>query len=121
MSRVVGFSIVTRGGVVAALDLFQGAPPGTTAARPLAVAEPDGSPSVAGALGALLEDAREGRVSAESPGDRWLVVRIEEALTGFDDIQQMAAGDEPLSPSRAGGPAGRASIRVRGVGTLTPA
>ena len=104
-----------------ALELLQEASPAATAPRALAVAELDGSPSVAGALGALLEDAREGRVSAASPGDRWLVVRIEEALRGFDDIQQMAAGDEPLSPSLGGGPAGSAPVAAREFGTLTPA
>ena len=104
-----------------ALDLLQVAPSAATAPRALAVAKPNGSPSVGRALGALLEDAREGRVSAASLGDRWLVLRIEEALRGFDDIQQMAAGDEPLPPSRAGGPDGRASIRARRVRTLTPA
>ena len=56
----------------------------------------DGVPSLSNALGGLLADARTGKVSATAPGDRWLALRIEEALRGFDDIQQMAVA-EPAS------------------------
>ena len=51
--------------------------------------------SFAKALVALVADARACRVSATAPGERWLILRIDEALRGFADIQEMAADDEP--------------------------
>jgi hypothetical protein len=73
----------------------------------------EGLPSFAGAVLALLDDVRGGTVSATSPEDRWLVRRIEEALGGVDDIQQMAGGGEQVPPLRTGGTHGTASILAR--------
>lgn len=53
--------------------------------------------SIADALTALLEDARAGRVSTTARGGQWLMLRIEEALRGFDDIRQMAFDDPPFT------------------------
>ena len=80
-----------------------------TASGPDAVGR-DEVPSLASELSGLLADARTGKVRATTPGDRWLALRIEEALRGFDDIQQMAIGHEPAPPMPAGGNAGRVSI-----------
>ncbi|HWC10898.1 MAG TPA: hypothetical protein VG455_06710 [Acidimicrobiales bacterium] len=105
-----------------ALGLVQVAPPAATAASPSSAADSRyGVPSVGSALRKLLEDARAGRARATSPGDRWLVLRIEEALLGFDDIQQMATDEELQPPTYAGGTAGRASIRASRARALTPA
>ena len=105
-----------------ALDLFQVAPPADTAASASSAADSRyGVPSVGSALRKLMEDARVGRVRATSPGDRWLVLRIEEALRGFDDIQQMATRDDLQPPTYPGGTAGRASIRASRARALTPA
>ena len=55
------------------------------------------APSLADALGTLLEDALAGRFGATAHGGQWLILRIEEALCGFDDIQQMAVDDAPFT------------------------
>ena len=70
-------------------------------------------PSFGSAVSALLEDARVGRVSAATPEDRWLVLRIEEALSGFDDIQQMDTVYDAVPPSNAGAAAATVSILAR--------
>lgn len=99
------------------LNPLQRAPQGdiATESRPGARSRDD-VPSLAIALRGLLADARMGRVRAAAPGDRWLALRIEEALRGFDDIQRMAIGHEPARPIPAGVTAGKVSIsagRVR--------
>jgi hypothetical protein len=99
-------SFPRKEGLVTTVDLLQRArqgeiapASGTDAARRVDV------PSLASALRGLLADARMGKVRATTPGDRWLSLRIEEALRGFDDIQQMAVGHEPPLRLHAGGTA----------------
>jgi hypothetical protein len=55
----------------------------------------DGAMPFGRAVRALLEGTRNGGARAGAPGDRWLMLRIEEAIRGFDEIQQMAADDKP--------------------------
>lgn len=70
-------------------------------------------PSFGSAVSALLEDARVGTVSVATPEDRWLVLRIDEALSGFDDIRQMDTGYEPAPRANIGAAAARVSILAR--------
>ena len=94
-------------------DLLREPPQRTPTASLRSVDWPVDVPSFGSAVRALLEDARVGRVGVATPEDRWLVPRIEEALSGFDDIQQMDTGYEPVPPSNAGAAAATASILAR--------
>jgi hypothetical protein len=92
---VAGFSVVPRKeGLVTTVNLLQQPRRGEIAiASGIDAAGRDGVPTLSSALGGLLADARTGKVRATAPGDRWLALRIEEALRGFDDIQQMAVAE----------------------------
>lgn len=70
-------------------------------------------PSFGSELRALLASARTGTVNATAPEDGWLVLRIEEALRGLDDIQQMATSDEPAPSTNVGVTGRSASIRAQ--------
>jgi hypothetical protein len=107
-----GFSIVSRReGLVTTANLLQRSPSADIATGSRTDAgSPDDVPSLASALRRLLADARTGRVRATAPGDRWLALRIEEALRAFEDIRQMAIGDESAPPMRADGTTGTLSI-----------
>jgi hypothetical protein len=89
---VAGFSVVPRKeGLVTTVNLLQQSRRGKIpTASGIDAAGRDGVPSLSNALGGLLANVRTGKVRATAPGDRWLALRIEEALRGFDDIQQMA-------------------------------
>jgi hypothetical protein len=73
----------------------------------------DDLPTFASAVSAALDGVRAGTVSATAPEDRWLVGRIEEALAGVDDIQQMAGGGRRGTSPGTGGTHGTASILAR--------
>ena len=79
-------------------NLLQGAPPEDAAGTRSGTVPRDDAMSFGSAVRALLEGARVGRARAATPGDRWLMLRIEEALRGFDEIRQMATDDRPEAP-----------------------
>jgi len=121
-AAVVGFSIVppARSGTVTTVSPLQGAQQENIASGlGIDAARRDDVACFASALSGLLADVRMGKVTATAPGDRWLALRVEEALRGFDDIQQMAVGHEPAPWTGAGATAGAVSIlapRVQALG-----
>jgi hypothetical protein len=109
---VVGFSIVPRKeGPVTTLSTLQGVQlENITSNLGTDAAWRDDVPCLASALRDLLVDVRMARVTATAPGDRWLALRVEDALRGFEDIRQMSIGHEPAPQMHAGATAGAVSI-----------
>lgn len=70
------------------------------------------------ALEALMEDARAGRLTATTPDDRWLLLRMDEALQDCDAIRQMAIHDHPGQPMFARVSTEPVSIRAAEVRAL---
>jgi hypothetical protein len=73
--------------------------------------------SFGNALRSLLESARLSPAATKTPGDRWLILRIEEALRGFDEIQEITSGETREAPTY-GATVGAASILARRAGAL---